>query len=80
MHQVTSGEQQAQAIRLKQMYSRHQRSRDLIAVGAYAAGSDPQLDRAITLFPRVEQFLRQPLAEQADPAASRNALAALVSA
>jgi flagellum-specific ATP synthase len=79
MHQVTPGEQQTQAIRLKQMYSRYQRSRDLIAVGAYAAGSDPQLDRAIDLFPRMEQFLRQPLDEKADPASSRNALATLVS-
>lgn len=80
MHQVTPGEQQTQAIRLKQMYSRYQRSRDLIAVGAYVAGSDPQLDRAITLHPRMEQFLRQPLTEKAEAAASRSALASLTAA
>jgi flagellum-specific ATP synthase len=33
-----------QVRRFKQLYSRYQRSRDLIAVGAYAAGSDPLLD------------------------------------
>ena len=45
--------------RLKSLYSRHQRSRDLINVGAYVAGSDPQLDQAIALMPRMEAFLRQ---------------------
>jgi flagellum-specific ATP synthase len=45
--------------RLKSLYSRYQRSRDLINVGAYMAGSDPQLDQAIALMPRMEAFLRQ---------------------
>ena len=45
--------------RLKSLYSRYQRSRDLISVGAYVAGSDPQLDQAIALMPRIDAFLRQ---------------------
>ncbi len=45
--------------RLKSLYSRYQRSRDLINVGAYVAGSDPQLDQAIALMPRMEAFLCQ---------------------
>ncbi|MDC6128506.1 flagellum-specific ATP synthase FliI, partial [Burkholderia gladioli] len=45
--------------RFKQMLSRYQRNRDLIAVGAYAAGRDAQLDRAIALYPRIEAFLQQ---------------------
>jgi flagellum-specific ATP synthase len=44
---------------LKSLYSRFQRNRDLISVGAYVAGSDPQLDQAIALMPRMETFLRQ---------------------
>jgi flagellum-specific ATP synthase len=44
---------------LKSLYSRYQRNRDLISVGAYVAGSDPQLDQAIALMPRMETFLRQ---------------------
>lgn len=36
----------------KQLYSRYQRSRDLISVGAYAAGSDSLLDQAIKFSPR----------------------------
>jgi len=50
----------------KQLYSRYQRSRDLISVGAYAAGSDPLLDQAIKLYPAFEAFLQQTLGEQAD--------------
>ena len=45
--------------RLKSLYSRYQRSRDLINVGAYVPGGDPQLDQAIALMPRMEAFLRQ---------------------
>ncbi|WP_153109248.1 flagellar protein export ATPase FliI [Propionivibrio limicola] len=50
----------------KQMYSRYQRSRDLISVGAYAAGSDPMLDQAIKLFPSFEKFLQQSISECSD--------------
>ena len=54
----------------KQLYSRYQRSRDLISVGAYVGGTDPLLDRAIVLYPQFEQFLQQTLAERADFAGS----------
>jgi len=50
----------------KQLYSRYQRSRDLISVGAYAAGSDPMLDQAINMYPAFEHFLQQSISEQAD--------------
>ena len=52
--------------RFKVMFSRYQRSRDLISVGAYAPGSDPVLDQAIALYPRMESFLQQRLTEQSD--------------
>ncbi len=50
--------------RFKQLFSRYQRSRDLIAVGAYAPGSDPLLDQAVSAFPRLEAFLVQNLGER----------------
>lgn len=43
----------------KQLFSTYQRNRDLISVGAYATGSNPLLDKAIALFPDLENFLRQ---------------------
>ncbi|HLA36704.1 MAG TPA: flagellar protein export ATPase FliI [Rhodocyclaceae bacterium] len=61
----------------KQLYSRYQRARDLLAVGAYAAGSDPVLDRAIAMHPQLERFLQQSIGERADYPTSRHQLAAL---
>ncbi len=63
MHQITPTPQQQMTRRLKQLVSRYQRSRDLIAVGAYVPGSDPVLDEAVALFPRIEKFLQQDIHE-----------------
>jgi flagellum-specific ATP synthase len=59
MHSITSREHQQAARKLKQLYSRFERSRDLISVGAYAAGSDPVLDQAIAKNGQIEEFLCQ---------------------
>jgi flagellum-specific ATP synthase len=58
--------QLAQVQYFKRMFSRYERSRDLISVGAYAAGSDPVLDQAIALHPHMEQFLQQGIGERSD--------------
>ncbi len=50
--------------RFKQLFSRYQRSRDLIAVGAYQAGSDPTLDLAVAIYPALEAFLQQRIDER----------------
>jgi flagellum-specific ATP synthase len=50
----------------KRLYSRYQRSRDLISVGAYVAGSDPLLDQAIRMYPQIEAFLQQGMNERAN--------------
>jgi flagellum-specific ATP synthase len=63
MTAITDAAQQNAARRFKQLFSRYQRSRDLIAVGAYAAGNDAQLDEAVAQQPRLESYLQQGLAE-----------------
>ncbi len=63
--------------RFKVLFARYQRSRDLIAVGAYVPGSDPVLDQAIALYPRMEAFLQQGISERADFAGSADALRGL---
>jgi flagellum-specific ATP synthase len=63
--------------RFKQLYSRYQRARDLLAVGAYAPGSDPLLDQAIALYPHMERFLQQDIAERANSRESVDALTVL---
>jgi flagellum-specific ATP synthase len=77
MHNITSPEHQKRARRLKQLTSRYQRSRDLISVGAYAAGTDPVLDEAIALQPQIEAFLQQGITERAGIQESLGQLSAL---
>lgn len=48
----------------KQMLASYQRNRDLISVGAYVAGSDPLLDKAMTLYPQMEAYLQQGIFER----------------
>ena len=52
-------DQQAAMRKILEALAAYQRSEDLIRLGAYAAGSSPELDRAIELRPRVLDFLRQ---------------------
>ena len=66
--------------RFKQLYSRYQRSRDLISVGAYVAGSDTMLDQAIALYPQLELFLQQNLDQRANFEGSAHHLHALFGA
>ncbi|MBI4292284.1 MAG: flagellar protein export ATPase FliI [Betaproteobacteria bacterium] len=64
----------------KQLYSRYHRSRDLISVGAYSAGSDSVLDTAISLYPRMEAFLQQDMRQKVSFEDSRRTLALLLAA
>ncbi|MGZ3182391.1 MAG: flagellar protein export ATPase FliI [Telluria sp.] len=64
MTAITSPQHQEAARKLKQLYSRYERARDLISVGAYAPGSDPVLDQAIAMHGQIEQFLIQGIREQ----------------
>lgn len=59
MPAVTSDQHQLMARSIKQLYASYQQSKDLIAIGAYVRGSDPQLDLAINMLPRINQFLQQ---------------------
>ena len=64
MPNLVSNEQSELARHFKSLYSRYQRSHDLISVGAYVTGSDPQLDLAIELYPTLESFLHQGMFQQ----------------
>ena len=59
MTSLVSREQLEQIRHFKNLYSRYQRSHDLISVGAYVSGSDPELDHAIKLYPDLVAFLWQ---------------------
>lgn len=59
MHDVVDPPSMMAARRFKQLYSIYQQHRDMISVGAYHKGSDPQVDEAIEYYPRLVNFLNQ---------------------
>lgn len=63
MPQVISPEHLAMALEFKRLFSRYQQNADLIAVGAYVRGSDPQTDRAIEMLPVLQAYLQQGMTE-----------------
>lgn len=63
MTDLTPPEDEKKSRLFKQLFSSFQRNRDLINVGAYVAGTDPLLDKAISLFPAMQQFLQQGINE-----------------
>ena len=78
MTDVVSQADMAHARRFKQLYSAYRRSRDLINVGAYVRGADPDIDEALRLREPFLTYLRQDITERASYAQSRDALAYLV--
>ncbi|HVR54145.1 MAG TPA: flagellar protein export ATPase FliI [Pseudorhodoferax sp.] len=59
MHNVVSREHFELARHFRAIYSRYQKGRDLVQIGAYAPGADPQLDQAVQLAPGMAEFLQQ---------------------
>jgi flagellar biosynthesis/type III secretory pathway ATPase len=49
----------------------------LINVGAYKAGSSPDIDRAIAMKPKIDKFLKQQMFERSTFAETLNGLKAL---
>jgi flagellum-specific ATP synthase len=62
---LCTAEQKEAAIKIRDALATHERSEDLINLGAYASGANPKLDAAIRLRPRLLDFLKQNSSEQA---------------
>jgi flagellum-specific ATP synthase len=60
---VTSPAQQSDATTLRRLLAAHRDVKELVEIGAYAAGSSPDADRALALLPRIDAFLRQRVGE-----------------
>jgi len=59
METVASREHKAAAQRLRALVATYEAKRDLVTLGAYAKGSDRELDEALARMPGIERFLRQ---------------------
>lgn len=60
---VTTPEQQELATEVRGLLAALREARDLIDIGAYAAGANPTVDRAVRLESAINDFLRQPIDE-----------------
>jgi flagellum-specific ATP synthase len=78
MAQVVPPAHSLAARKLKASMARHARVRDLIPLGAYAPGADPETDRAVRLQPQIENFLCQGTREAAPLAACVEQLEAMM--
>ncbi len=66
MIDVTSEGHQSAARKMRSVLSVYRDAQDLINIGAYAKGSNPEIDEAIRLAPGINRFLQQRLDERAD--------------
>lgn len=64
MDAVAKPEHRDAARRLRSLVAHYEAKRDLVMLGAYAKGSDKELDEAIAKMPKIEQFLRQSPADR----------------
>jgi flagellum-specific ATP synthase len=79
MPAVVSKDQMQAAQRFRKVYSAYRQQRDLIAVGAYQKGADPQVDQAIAMWPRILKFLQQEVDEPVTLREAQERLGALAS-
>ena len=79
MHLVADRDLMTLAVRFRQIYALYQHNRDLISVGAYRRGTDPRIDQAIDLWPKMTEILRQDMYEAVDIRTAREQLRALLS-
>ena len=56
---VTTPEQRGDATRLRRLLAAHRDVKELVEIGAYVRGADADADDALTLLPRINDFLRQ---------------------
>jgi flagellum-specific ATP synthase len=78
MPKVTQPEHQLAARKIKQWISKYFSSRDMVSMGAYMPGTDPDLDAALKHWSSIQAFLRQEPQQQASMADSQKALLQLV--
>ncbi len=76
--QITRPEEFARIQEFKRIYSRFRQNRDLINVGAYQRGSDPEIDRAIAMQSPMNAFISQDMTTAVGIDASRAQLAELL--
>ena len=66
VNDITTPDQRADAIALRQLLAARRDAKDLVEIGAYVPGSNPLVDRALDKSVAIDHFLRQPVDVVAD--------------
>ena len=72
MPRITSQESQSVAERARKLLAAYRESEDLIRIGAYEAGADPDTDKAIKAYQPLNNFLQQGIYDTSEENASAN--------
>jgi flagellum-specific ATP synthase len=79
-NRITTPEQKTDATELRRMMAAHRDVRELVEIGAYVPGTNPDADRATTIWPQISAFLRQNLDEKVTAPEAWHALRTLIAA
>jgi FliI/YscN family ATPase len=77
--QITPPEHWRAAQRIREALAAYHQAEDLINLGAYVSGANPQLDAVLRARPRLLEFLRQPAQQKSPIEQTRAALEEIVS-
>jgi flagellum-specific ATP synthase len=80
MEDLTSTEQKGMAGTIREALAVYKKAEDMINIGAYSAGSNPQIDQSIRLIEPIKQFLKQSINEGCSMEDSLRHMAALIEA
>ena len=79
-NRITTPEQKSDAAELRRMMAAHRDVRELVEIGAYVPGTNPDADRATAIWPQITAFLRQGLDEKVGAAEAWQALRQVIAA
>ena len=66
MYELIGGEHRQAAAKMRGLLALYEENLDLISIGAYKAGANPELDKAIAVIGRINGFLQQGVQESFD--------------
>lgn len=79
MPQITDDEHMLMSKAVRQVLSICRKNQDLVSIGAYKPGTDPAIDKAFTLKPRLDDYLQQRMKESVPYDMCKNMLKMLLS-
>ena len=74
MNEITDQSLQKSAQKFRRLVSLYMENRDLILMGGYTSGQDPELDEAVSLWPKLMSHIQQSETERANFTESKEAL------